>query len=265
MLFGRRKPGFVKEEEVRGGPVEAGASASVGSDGVVHVDSKPGQGQKPEEGSKAEEGRAVSEGEGKKELFSYLTELPDVEDPFEGIEPPPAPETEQAELTQAQKLAAFIRSRSAGGSLTSYKMLRDDDEQIDELLGELGREEGCGDIVTVRGSKDIYYYSNQNMSDNYAMIAMYVEEKDLAVTLSQMVRFNCKTYPAVTPLEYFEKHPYFYTPPQIERALALIRGREDCRDIHEIKNSQGKRFLFSDTYMTPVYARALSEPEEFTD
>lgn len=53
------------------------------------------------------------------------------------------------------------------------------------------------------------HYSNGNMSDNYAMIAMYVEEKDLVVTIAEMVRFNAKTYPAPTPVNYFEKHRIF--------------------------------------------------------
>ena len=39
----------------------------------------------------------------------------------------------------------------------------------------------CEDIVARAGAKDTYYYSNANMSDNYAMIAQLIEDKDLCV------------------------------------------------------------------------------------
>ena len=57
--------------------------------------------------------------------------------------------------------------------------------------------------------RQVYYYSNANMSDNYARIAMLVEEKNLPKTIAEMVRFSCKTYPSPTPLDYFT--PVSYT------------------------------------------------------
>ena len=38
--------------------------------------------------------------------------------------------------------------------------------------------------------RQVYYYSNANMSDNYARIAMLVEEKNLPKTIAEMVRFS---------------------------------------------------------------------------
>lgn len=245
MLFGRKKAGFIEKAEVQGGAITEGASASIDKNGVIRVDS------------------AELEEVSKRDLLDYLEEQPDAEDPFAGI-PVPVKE-EPKELTKAQQLAEYIRRRSAGACLTSYSALKAEDSEIDALLEELETEESCADIAQIKGNKDVYYYANSNMSDNYAMIAMYVEEKDLVVTISQLVRFNCKTYPAPTPLEYFEKHPYFYTKPQIERTIMLMEEREDCRDIKRITNKEGKQFLFSDACMTPVYARALCEPEEYAD
>ena len=46
-----------------------------------------------------------------------------------------------------------------------------------------------------RRAKDAYYYSSANMSDNYAMIAQLIEDKDLCAMVAEMVRFT----PASTP------------------------------------------------------------------
>ena len=58
------------------------------------------------------------------------------------------------------------------------------------------------------GAKDTYYYSSANMSDNYAMIAQLIEDKDLCVMVAEMVRFNARVYPSATPLQYFRRSPY---------------------------------------------------------
>ena len=52
---------------------------------------------------------------------------------------------------------------------------------------------------------DAYYYSSANMSDNYAMIAQLIEDKDLCVMVAEMVRFNARVYP--------ERHPAAVLPP----------------------------------------------------
>ncbi len=58
-----------------------------------------------------------------------------------------------------------------------------------------------------KGAKDTYYYSTANMSDNYAMIAQLIEDKDLCVMFAEMVRFNARIYPSATPLRYFQPLP----------------------------------------------------------
>ncbi|HHY25813.1 MAG TPA: hypothetical protein GX523_03510, partial [Desulfitobacterium dehalogenans] len=75
-------------------------------------------------------------------------------------------------------LADFIRERSNGSMLTSQKSLVEEDETVEETIEKMRGEEDTQDIVSIKGDEDIYYYSNQYMSDNYAMIAMLVEEKD---------------------------------------------------------------------------------------
>ncbi|MDO5407104.1 MAG: hypothetical protein Q4F28_07235 [Eubacteriales bacterium] len=242
----------MKEEEVVGGVIREGMSGSIDKNGVITVN-------ETEESQEAHT-------EGKQDLLDYLESQPDVEDPFAEIvaeQEKKEPEKPQ-ELTRAQHFAEFIRLRSGAAQLTAYQTLKAEDEEIDQIIEELREDESCQDVKTIKGNRDVYFYSVNRMSDNYAMIAMYVEEKDLVETIAQMVRFNCKTYPAPTPLTYFENHPYFYTQAQIERAVSLLVEKETYRDVHPLTNSEGTKYLYSDLTMSEVYAKALIEPDEFT-
>lgn len=205
-----------------------------------------------------------SECEEKPELMEYLHSLPDVEDIYEDAAEEPD-EEEETPLTEVQKLAGYIRIRSASSCITSEKSLIEEVENYEELIEELKTDETCGDIKSVKGNKDIYFYSSQNMSDNYAMIASLVEEKDLVETLASMTRFNCKTYPVPTPLVYFERSPYLATPAQLDRALSVMSQNESYSDIKVFENSKKLKYLYSEELMSERYAKALAEDEEFTD
>lgn len=237
MLFGRKKPGFVQV-------------VTTGNEAEENV---------------AETAQAV-QGD-RKELLDYLASLPDAEDEFADAaqQEQVQDQEEPKELTKSQKLAEYIRLRSAAAQLTAYQQLREEDAEIDTLLGAFETEEGCEDIASVKGEKDTYYYSTQNMSANYAMIAALVEEKDLVRTMAQMARWNCKTYPVPTPLSYFERHPYYATKPQIDRSVDQLTGKEEYQDVKLIQNSTGVPYLYSTEYMSEKYARALVEPDEFVD
>ena len=126
-------------------------------------------------------------------------------------------------------------------------------------------DESCRDIAQAQGAKDLYYYSRNNMSDNYAMIAVLVEEKDLPETIAKMVRFNCRTYPLPTPITYFERHPYYASLPQIERAIDVLKRESKYEDIQVFENSEGVRYFYAEGIMSRKYAKALAETEEFTD
>lgn len=166
------------------------------------------------------------------------------------------------EKTKAQLLADFIRARSIGAKLTGKRQLAEEEEDLAELLEALKEDESCSDIVSVKGDKDEYFYSNQHMSYNYAMIAVLVEEKDLPKTIAQMVRWNAKTYPMPTPVYYFSNSPYYYTEPQIERALHIMKQKEEYQDIGEVITGNGVKYLFSTLHMSEKYAKALAEDNE---
>ena len=262
-LFGRRKPGFSKEVELR--PEDITDEFSDRNDPAMQRNSNP----KEEKAAYAARAQAVMDGtaipggaapaacaestpsgadtpagmpdlaqqaaaEGKTvDLFDYMDSLPEVEDPFPPSEPepeaPPEPERKPGEL-----LAEYIRERSRAAQLTARKALEAEEPQLDEMLEEVHGLESCADIRSVKGSKDEYFYSDEIMANNYAMIAMLVLEKDLARTVAQMVRFNCKTYPSPTPLYHFMRSPYNYTKPQLEQALRVLKRGEDTQDIKTV-------------------------------
>ncbi|HHY59445.1 MAG TPA: hypothetical protein GX504_02410 [Clostridia bacterium] len=233
MLFGPRKSGFAREEVVTAFDAEVREPMP----------------------DKAPPPRIVGEAPAPE------PEPPDLLDLLEiPAEEAPVPAEEK---TRAQLLADFIRERSMGAQLTSKKLLAGEEENLEELLQAVKEDESCSDIVSVKGDKDEYFYSNRYMSDNFAMIAALVEEKNLPKTIAHMVRWNCKTYPTPTPLRYFMASPYYYTEPQINRALDVIKQREEYRDIQEITTGNNVRYLYSTLHMSERYARALAEQAEY--
>ena len=134
--------------------------------------------------------------------------------------------------------------------------------ELDSLLQAMKETASCQDIVSIQGQKDEYYYSNEVMANNYAMIAMLVEEKDLTRTIAHMVRFNCKTYPSPTPLYYFMRSPYKYTKAQLDHALDMIRRQPDTQDIKTVTAFNGILYMYSDQIMSQKYAQALANDGE---
>ena len=200
----------------------------------------------------------------KPQLLDFLAGEPEAEnDPFADQPTKTAPEL--PELTPAQELAGYIRARSAAALLTPHALLLTEVENADELLAQMPADPQCTDIVTRAGAKDTYYYSNANMSDNYAMIAQLIEDKDLCVMFAEMVRFNARIYPSATPLKYFQRSPYGLAPEEIEQTWKTMQGRLEFADIEELTNNQNERFLFSTKHLTRRYAKAISDVDDFCD
>ena len=200
----------------------------------------------------------------KPELLDFLAAAPEAEnDPYADQPTQTAPEL--PELTPAQELAGYIRSRSAAAQVTSHALLVTEVENADELLAQMPQDPQCEDIVVRAGAKDTYYYSNANMSDNYAMIAQLIEDEDLCVMFAEMVRFNARIYPSATPLRYFRRSPYGLSPEAVEQTWKAMQGKPEFSDIEELTNNQNERFLFSTKYLTRRYAKAISDVDEWTD
>ena len=249
-----------------------GSAAKAGEDVMAVVERETSElaakQQAAEAAPEAAEAPAVPEGtdaaDAKPELLDFLAAAPDAEnDPYADQPTKTAPEL--PELTPAQQLAGFIRSRSAAALVTAHAQLVSEVENADELLAQMPQDPQCEDIVSRTGAKDTYYYSSANMSDNYAMIAQLIEDRDLCVMFAEMVRFNARIYPSATPLRYFRRSPYGLSPEAVEQTWKAMQGKPEFSDIEELTNNQNERFLFSTQYLTRRYAKAISDVDEWTD
>ena len=246
-----------------------GSAAKAGEDVMAVVERETSElaakQQAAEAAPEAAEAPAVPEGtDAKPELLDFLAAAPDAEnDPYADQPTKTAPKL--PELTPAQQLAGYIRSRSAAALVTAHAQLASEVENADELLAQMPQDPQCEDIVSRTGAKDTYYYSSANMSDNYAMIAQLIEDRDLCVMFAEMVRFNARIYPSATPLRYFQRSPYGLAPDEIEQTWKTMQGRPEFADIEELTNNQNERFLFSTQYLTRRYAKAISDVDEFCD
>ena len=249
-----------------------GSAAKAGEDVMAVVERETSElaakQQAAEAAPEATEAPAVPEvteaADAKPELLDFLAAAPDAEnDPYADQPTKTAPEL--PELTPAQQLAGYIRSRSAAALVTAHAQLASEVENADELLAQMPQDPQCEDIVSRTGAKDTYYYSSANMSDNYAMIAQLIEDRDLCVMFAEMVRFNARIYPSATPLRYFQRSPYGLAPDEIEQTWKTMQGRPEFADIEELTNNQNERFLFSTQYLTRRYAKAISDVDEFCD
>lgn len=305
MLFGRRKPGYTTTVDGSADPEQAvlelqkaelaakkkpkaevfdidaasetarrlketgstfdGSAAKAGEDVMAVVERETAElAAKQAAGAAPEAAEAAQTEAAKPELLDFLVAAPEAQgDPYEDQPTVTAPELPQ--LTPAQELAGYIRSRSAAALLTPHALLLTEVENADELLAQMPADPQCEDITTRKGAKDTYYYSTANMSDNYAMIAQLIEDKDLCVMFAEMVRFNARIYPSATPLKYFQRSPYGLAPEVIEQTWKSMQERPEFSDIEELTNNQNERFLFSTKHLTRRYAKAISDVDEFCD
>ena len=305
MLFGRRKPGYTTTVDGSADPEQAvlelqkaelaakkkpkaevfdidaasetarrlketgstfdGSAAKAGEDVMAVVERETAELVAKQAAEAAPEAAEAAQTEAAKpELLDFLVAEPEAEnDPFADQPTKTAPEL--PELTPAQELAGYIRSRSAAALLTPHALLLTEVENADELLAQMPADPQCEDITTRKGAKDTYYYSTANMSDNYAMIAQLIEDKDLCVMFAEMVRFNARIYPSATPLKYFQRSPYGLAPEVIEQTWKSMQGKPEYADIEELTNNQNERFLFSTKHLTRRYAKAISDVDDFCD
>ena len=288
MLFGRRKPGYTTTVDAASDPeqvildlqkAEMAAKKKPKAE-VFDIDAASETARRLKETGSMFDGSAAKLGEDviaavqketdaldaaeKTQLLDFLAAAPEAEgDPY--ADQPTVTAPELPKLTPAQELAGYIRSRSAAALVTSHALLVSEVENADELLAQMPEDPQCADIVSRAGAKDAYYYSSANMSDNYAMIAQLIEDKDLCVMVAEMVRFNARVYPSATPLRYFRRSPYDLTQEAIEQTWQSMQGKPEYADIEELTNNQNERFLFSTRHLTRRYAKAISDVDEWTD
>ena len=235
MLFGRRKPGYTTTVDAASDPEQVilelqkaemaakkkpkaevfdidaasetarrlketgsmfdGSAAKLGEDVIAAVQKETDAlAARQAEAQPASEETAAPDAAEKTQLLDFLAAAPEAEgDPY--ADQPTVTAPELPKLTPAQELAGYIRSRSAAALVTSHALLVSEVENADELLAQMPEDPQCADIVSRAGAKDAYYYSSANMSDNYAMIAQLIEDKDLCAMVAEMVRHPAAVLP----------------------------------------------------------------------
>ncbi len=270
-LFGRRKPGFSKEVELK--PSEIPGEFSDALDPAINreLDNPKLEKQQLQKAAAdvmnqksgapvpAEEAPQSPE---KPDIFDFMQSLPEVNDPF----PPSGPIPEappEPEKSKAQLLADFIRERCRSALITPKEMISRDEEDVEALLSEMAADESCQDIRSVQGQKDLYFYSDELMANNYAKIAMLTLEKDDARTVAEMVRFNCKAFPTPTPFYYFSRQPFFLNRERMQAITAQMKADPAYQDIRECTAEiNGEPYLYSLDLMSERYAKALANGAE---
>ena len=194
----------------------------------------------------------------KPDLIQYLQSLPDVDVPY-----PPIPEKEESPEPEGQIeiWKAQIDQASRKGLLVASKVLTAENKDFAELLPELDSQPEIGRI---KGRKDIYYYAVDRMTVQYAEVMMLVTEQDIAYTIAEVTRKRSR-YPATTPLRHFTREPYYWSRPQIDRAMDQIRALSEYQDIHAVSATNGEVHFYSVRHISDVYGQALADDAEEED
>ena len=200
----------------------------------------------------------IPEGE-RPDLFEYLASLPDVDD-ADALLPEETPETqpEGNPENKLQALAEFIRSRAKAAQITPLAIFRENDEDAVSILENISSDENYKDIVYIKSNKDTYYYSNKIMTDNFANIAVLVEEKDNLRTLAHCVRER-SAYPALTYSHFFADYPFYFTADQMTVIKENIKNNPAYEDIQVIVYPEQAEFFYSTQSLKPEIASYLAD------
>lgn len=167
-------------------------------------------------------------------------------------------------------LAKYIREQSRQERVTAYSAVAlcppegVTRQQLKELLADCSADDTMLSVALVKGSKDVYYYDKELMSERFATVQSLIEDKDILATVAAAARHDCKVYPRPVRVQALMDSPYFYSEDEVLGAIARMSGREDYGDIATVTASNGKVCIYSLTFMSKKYAQALCEEMEVT-
>jgi hypothetical protein len=127
--------------------------------------------------------------------------------------------------------------------------------KIEALLSEQADE----DIKLMRGSRDVYYFSEHFMTAAYALHLFRVAEKDPARMVADTVRDESRLYPRPTPVSTFLDVPFRLTRAELDGILWQISQRNDMTDIRQTTASDGSLYLYSSSFLEEAHADSLAE------
>ncbi len=159
------------------------------------------------------------------------------------------------EVTHSEKLVAYSVVTLSPPEGVSKERAR-------EILKNIGNDDALASIKSIKGSKDIYYYDSDIMTDRFAEVQSLIQDKNILETIASAVRHDCKVYPRPLRMKVLLDSPYFYSEDEILGALARMKLSEDYSDIDTVSASNGKICIYSTLYMSKKYAKALCEEME---
>lgn len=189
----------------------------------------------------------------------------DAQDP--DFEPDEAEEPEPEPLTPQQELAALVYTASGYSALVKKSELLENEllgtpEEIEAMLADLSADEVLANIKVVVGKKDTYYYDASIMSNRFAKVESMLQDKDMLVTIADVVRTDSKLYPRTTFVGNFTEYPYYFTLGEIKDVLARMKEMKDYQDIAVVRTGNGKDCVYSTLHLSFARARYLAEKYE---
>ncbi|MBA7975039.1 YdhW family putative oxidoreductase system protein [Citrobacter portucalensis] len=174
-----------------------------------------------------------------------------------------APQVQEAASPESI-VADFIRQHSASGHLVARSVFLQPPYSVPEadlsaLLGVLCQDANNADITRVQGAEDVYFYSTQTMTANYAGMCVQVVENDICRAIAEAVRFDCQTYPRPYKVAMLTQPPYSFESQQISAALTAMETHPDYADIRTVESSNAEPYLFSERFMSYGKAYGLCE------
>ena len=161
-------------------------------------------------------------------------------------------------------VADFIRQHSASGQLVGRSVFLQPPYSVPEtdlsaLLDALCQDAINADITRVQGTEDVYFYSTQTMTANYADMCVQVVENDICRAIAEAVRLDGRTYPRPYKVAMLTQPPYSFESQQITAALTAMETHPDYADIRTVESSNAEPYLFSERFMSYGKAYGLCE------
>jgi hypothetical protein len=161
----------------------------------------------------------------------------------------------------------YIREKSSNGKFIKYTdfftepiSLKEEDKET--FFEKLFNTDEFVDITVLEGKENKYYYSSKTMTENYAKILYRLEEKDIVNMVAERIRNDSKRFPKTTNPKSFFNEPFRIKKDELDEIFKQFRNNDEYKDIKESKASNGVVYVYSDKYLTQVYADALTETQE---
>lgn len=117
----------------------------------------------------------------------------------------------------------------------------------------------CDDIRVIEGAQDVYLYSTDLMSDNFAHWAQLSQEGDDAVTLVDTVREESRVYPRPMRATSLTNAPYGLALDRVYEVFEQVTASGDYPDIQRCEATNGDVYFYSTRYLSPAQAKALAQ------